>query len=302
LVTTGDLRERTANAVFTLLGGKRSGIVLGDTAEAIAQQAATKQIFAPEEKDMIQGVLTLAERPAKSIMTPRTEIDWLDIEAEPEEVRRAILGMGHSRFPLARGSLDDFIGVALAKDLLRDLLEDGQINLERSNRQPLVVHESVNVLRLLGQLRKSPLQMAIILDEHGALEGIVTPLDVLGAIAGEFPDEDEDSPAAEQAGDGSWLVDGAMDIRRVSNIIGTDLVDETDRYSTLAGYIFWQLGYLPTAGEHVVAGDLAFEVVTMDGRSIEKVRISAAGEPEQVEGQRNRHDNPRARSRGADDK
>jgi len=171
--------------------------------------------------------------------------------------------------------------VALATDLLRDLLEKGRIDLERSIRQPLVVHESVNALRLVELLRKSPLQMAVFLDEHGSLEGIATPIDILEAIAGEFPDEGEELLTAEQAADGSWLVDGWIDIRRLSNLIGIDLVDEADRYSTLAGYILWRLGHLPKAGERVVAVNVAFEVVAMDGRNIDKVRITkTAGETE----------------------
>ena len=274
LVTSGDLRERTANAVLTLLGGKRSAGGLGETADVIARHAAARQIFASEEKDMIQGVLTLAERPVKSIMTPRTAIGWLDVDADQEELRRKILETGHSRILLARGSLDRFIGVALARDLLRDLLQEGRIDLASSSRQPLVVHESLNALRLVELLRKSPLQIAVILDEHGSLEGIATPSDILEAIAGEFPEEGEEEMTAEKAADGSWLVHGWIDIRRLSGLIGTDLVDEADRYSTLAGYILWRLGHLPKAGERVAAGNLAFEVVAMDGHNIGKVRIS----------------------------
>jgi CBS domain containing-hemolysin-like protein len=278
-VTTGDLRDRTADAILRLLGsgGGRGGDPgLGETADAIAETTANRKIFAPEEAEMIQGVLTLAERPASSIMTPRTEIDWLDLDEGEEALRRRILAAGHSRFLLGRGSVDEFVGVALAKDLLRDLLEGGGVKLERSLRQPLVVHESVDVLRLMGQLRKSPLQIAVIVDEYGALQGIATPTDVLEAIAGEFPDEDEAPLLAERAGDGSWLVDGWIDIRRASSLLEADLADETDRYSTLAGYILWRLGHLPEAGERLAAGGFEFEVVAMEGRAIDKVRIRPA--------------------------
>lgn len=278
LATTGDLRDRTADAVLRLLGGKRSEVGLGETAEAIAEQAQEQSLFAPEEKEMIQGVLTLAERPAVSIMTPRKEIDWLDLEDGEQALKAKILDLGHSRFLLARGSLDNFIGVAFARDLLRDLLEEGRINLERSLRQPLLVHESVNVLRLMEQLRNSPLQMAVIVDEYGSLEGIATPTDILEAIAGDFPDEDEEHLVTEQAEDGSWLVDGWIDIRKASNLVDADLVDETDRYSTLAGYMLWRLGHLPQAGEAVTAGGLAFEVVSMNARNIDKVRIRRLAE------------------------
>ncbi|WP_099864265.1 TerC family protein [Pararhizobium haloflavum] len=273
LVQKGDLRSRTADAVLALLGGRSRQAGLGETADVIAEQAREAEVFAPEEKEMIQGVLTLGGRPVKSIMTPRTEIDWLDISASADDLRQKILEMRHSRFPLARGGLDDFIGVAFTKDLLRDLLEEGVINVDRSVRQPLVVHESANVLRLMEQLRRSPLQMALVLDEYGSLEGLATPIDILEAIAGDFPEEGEEEETVERGEDGSWVVDGWIDIRRVSHLIGTDLVDATDRYSTLAGFLLWQLGHLPEAGERVTLGDLIFEVVTMDGRNIGKVRI-----------------------------
>jgi CBS domain containing-hemolysin-like protein len=276
LVTTGDLRERAAEAVLRLLGGRRGDGALSETDEALAERAEESRLFAPAEKEMIQGVLTLAERPAVSIMTPRTDIEWLDLDDDPETLKAKILSLGHSRFLLARGDLEDLAGVALTRDLLRDLLEEGKINLERSVRQPLIVHESVNVLRLMEQLRKSPLQMAVIVDEYGTLEGIATPTDILEAIAGEFPDEGDETLSAERAEDGSWLVDGWMDVRKASYLLDADLVDETDRYSTLAGFILWRLGHFPAVGETVASGGLLFEVVSLDQRNIDKVRIRRA--------------------------
>lgn len=273
MLTTGDIRDRTAEAVLRLLGGRSGEVALGEAAEVMAREAEEQEAFAPEEKEMIQGVLTLAERPVTSIMTPRTEIDWLDLNDSDEKLREKILDLGHSRFLLARGSLDEFAGVALTKDLMRDLLTEGRINLDRSLRQPLVVHESVDVLRLTEQLRRSPLQLAVIVDEYGSVEGLATPTDILEAIAGDFPDEDEDGLQADRAEDGSWLVDGWIDIRKASNLIDTDLSDEADRYSTLAGFILWQMGHLPVAGEKIRIGDFDYEVVALDGRAIDKVRI-----------------------------
>lgn len=277
-VTAGDLRSKTADAVLSLLGGKRGELALGETADLIAEQTAESDLFSKEEKGMIEGVLTLAERPAKSIMTPRMDIDWLDIEDDDETLRRKIIDMGHSRFPLARGSLDQFLGIAFAKDLLRDLLEEGRINLQRSLRQPLVVHESASALRLLEQLRQSPLQVAMVLDEFGSLEGMVTPTDILEAIAGEFADDNDEALTVERGENGSLLVDGWIDIRQASKLLDVDLVDETDRYSTLAGLILWRLGHLPSTGETVVYGSLSFEVVALSGRNIDKVRISTAND------------------------
>jgi CBS domain containing-hemolysin-like protein len=287
-MSTGDLRERTASAVLSMLGSRRSETPLGEAADVIAERATEGELFTPVEHEMIESVLTLADRPAKSIMTPAPDIDWLDMEDDQEQLRRKVIESGHSRFPIAKGSLDDFVGVALAGDLLRDLVETGAIDFQRSLRQPLVVHESISALRLLEQLRQSPLQVAIVLDEHGAVEGMVTPTDLLEAIAGEFADDDDDQLTVVHEDDGALLVDGWIDIRHVSRLLETDLVDDTDRYSTLAGLMLWQLGHLPQPGEKVVVGELVYEVVSLDDRAIDKVRIrknsadsaKASSEPE----------------------
>lgn len=277
VATTGDLRDRTADAVLALLGGKREVMDLGHAAEALAERSASGKLFAPAEADMIQGVLTLAERPARSVMTPRTEIDWLDLDDDAETLRQHILELGCSRFPIARGSLDQFIGVAMAKDLLHDLIEAGEINLERSLRQPLLVNERMNVLRLMEQLRQAPVQMAMVLDEYGAVEGLITPIDILEAIAGEFSGPDDGPlPVIEQP-DGGWVASGWIDIRRLSHRIGYDLVDDADRYSTLAGFLLWQLGTMPTVGARVTRANLQFEITSLDGRSIDQVRITQVG-------------------------
>ncbi|ARO15617.1 integral membrane protein TerC [Ketogulonicigenium robustum] len=271
-ITSGDLRDKTAAAVLRLLGGGK-GDALGGTADVIADQAAAQSLFAREEKEMIQGVLSLSYRPATSVMTPRSEVDWIDLNASEAEIRAQILQQGHSRFLVARGALDDFIGIALTRDLMRDLLTDGVINMDRSVREVLVVHESVSVLRLMEQLRQAPVQLAVIVDEFGSLEGIATPTDVLEAIAGDFPSENE-APATEVQGeDGSWLLDGWVDIRRASQLLEVDLEDDAERYSTLAGYLLRHLRRMPVEGEEVVVDGLVFDVVAMQGHAIDKLRI-----------------------------
>lgn len=272
-MTTGDLRERTADAVLSLLGHRRGETSLGETADVIAERASESELFTSAEHEMIESVLTLADRPAKSIMTPRRDIQWLDIEESDEDLRSVVLESGHSRFPIARGTLDDFLGVALTKDLLGDFVETGRFDIGRSLRQPLVVHESVNALRVLEQLRQSPVHVALVVDEFGSLEGIITPTDILEAIAGEFTEDSEDKLTVEQHDDGSLLIDGWADIRHVSRLLDEDLIDDADRYSTLAGLILWKLGHLPEKGETIVYGPYLFEVTALDGRNIEKVLI-----------------------------
>jgi len=274
LVTTMDLRERTSDAVLRLLGGGRGESGLGETVDLIAEQASASEVFQPEEKEMIRGVLDLAERPAKTVMSPRNEVEWLDLDADPEETRADILSLTHSKVVLARGQADDFVGIALTKDLLHALAEGKAVDWAAVTRQPLVIHENLDVLKVLGQLRRSPVQMAMIVDEHGTFQGIVTPTDVLEAIAGEFPDEDEAPTAMERGEDGAWTVDGFIDIRRLSSVIGEDLVDESDRYSTLAGYLLLHFGRIPSAGDAVEVDGREYEVLEMDGRTIAKVRIS----------------------------
>ncbi|MGU3577243.1 TerC family protein [Brucellaceae bacterium C25G] len=274
LVTTNDLRERTAGAVLRLLGGGRGDDALSETVDVIAHHTAASDVFRPEEKEMIRGVLDLGERPVRSIMSPRNEIEWLDLDQDDAKIHNQIKTLNHSRVVVAHGQIDEFQGVALVKDLLIDLSENETINWEKHVKQPLVVHENANVLRVMEQLRTSPIQMALIVDEHGSFEGVATPADILEAIAGEFPDEDEVSSVARCEDNSGWLADGFTDIRRLSGTVGRDLVDEDDRYTTLAGYLIWHLGHLPQGGEKITADDLQFEIVSMDGRHIGKVHIA----------------------------
>ncbi len=275
-VTTNDLRERTAGAVLRLLGGGRgSDNALSETVDVIAEHTAAADVFRPEEKEMIRGVLDLADRPVRSIMTPRNEVEWLDLDASEEELRNELRQFAHSRVILARGQVDEFVGVALTKDLLLYLADSAPIDWQSAMKQPLVVHEHSNVLRVMEQLRGSPVQMAVIVDEHGSFEGVATPTDILEAIAGEFPDEDGDAPSVETVEDGVWIVDGFTDIRRLRGILDRDLVDEDDRYTTLAGFVLWHLGHIPTGGEKFTAEGFEFEVLTMERRNIAKVKITA---------------------------
>ena len=278
MITTTDLRSRTASAVLRLLGGKtadqNSSEQLADTADILATQAYINDVFSTEEKGMIHGVLTLAERPVKSIMTPRPDLEWLDLD-DPEDLKDKLHSLSHSRVLIARGSLDNIEGIALTHQVLNHYLETGDIDIQSSLRQPLIVHENLKVLTLMEQLRHAPMQVAIVLNEYGSIEGIATPLDILEAIAGDFPDEediDQNNDSAET--EGIWLLDGSNDIRHVSLLIGKDLVDENEEYSTLSGYLMVQLGRVPNDGEHFETEGYRFEILTMDGNKIDRVRVT----------------------------
>ncbi|GAA5018413.1 TerC family protein [Acinetobacter puyangensis] len=278
MITTTDLRSRTASAVIRLLGGrtidKNEQDQLSETADILATQSSANEVFSDEEKGMIHGVLTLAERPVKSIMTPRPDLEWLDL-TESGNIKEKLLAISHSRVLIARGSLDNLEGVALTHKVLNHYLETGEIDIENSLRQPLVVHENIKVLTLMEQLRHAPMQIAIVLNEYGSIEGIATPIDILEAIAGEFPDdEDIETPEVEMLKDGSWMLEGSSDIRHVSLLVGKDLVNDNEEYSTLSGYLLWHLGRVPHDGEQVEADGFTFDILTMDGHKIDKVRIT----------------------------
>lgn len=274
-ITRGDLRERTSDAVLRLLGGRiGEDSSLGETADVIAEHAAQNGLFKEEEKEMIRGVLDLGERPVSSIMTPRNELEWIDLDDDPENIRREIRELKHTRVILARETVDEFVGVALTKELLTMMIDGEVFDWARVMRQPVIVHEGTDVLRVMEQLRGSPVQLAMIVDEHGTLEGIATPTDVLEAIAGEFPGMDEGAAMLERQEDGSWLIDGYIDIRKMSGAIGRNMMDEANRYATLAGYILTKLGHLPTVGETFDVDDMHFEILSLDKRSIDKVRMT----------------------------
>lgn len=265
------LRERTAEGVLRMLGKRPvAGPEQPQTTEAPAQ------VFGDEERNMVSGVLTLADRSIHSIMTPRTDVSWIDLNDEPTELREQIVKAPHSFFPVCRGSLDEVIGIGRAKEMIADLITHGTIRLSRL-RDPLIVHESIGVLRLMDTLKRSRGQLVLVTDEFGAIEGVVTPIDVFEAIAGEFPDEDE-TPDIIVEGEGRWRVDGAADLHHLELLLEIDgLVDEEEGYSTIAGYLLERFGHLPGAGdscelqqEHAA---FRFTVLRLDGRRIATVQI-----------------------------
>lgn len=276
MVTTHDLRYRTASAVMRMLGGKSQDTEHAEPEDVLATRAFADEVFDDDNgiyhSVMVQGVLGLSERPVKSVMTPRPELEWIDLDDEPEQIKAQLLEMSHSRLIVARGELDNIAGVVLTHKVLNEYIETGVLDFEKHLREPVIVHENAQVLMVMEQLRQAPLQIAIVLNEYGSIEGIATPIDVLEAIAGEFPDDEEET-SAETLGDGSTLLDGSTDIRHVSLLIDRDLVNESEEYSTLSGYILFHLGRLPENGEQFEADDHIFEVVTMDGHKIDKVHV-----------------------------
>jgi CBS domain containing-hemolysin-like protein len=262
------MRERTAEAIMRLMGQQRTQQQVDED-----NLRKVKETFAQEERYMISGVLTLASRTLRSVMTPRTEISWVDCERSRDEVREQLLDTPHSLFPVCRYELDEFIGVVRAKDLLVALDRGVDIAEFAARTPPIVVPETMDVIKLLAVLRRAKGRLVMVTNEFGVVQGLVTPLDVLEAIAGEFPDEDE-TPDIIEDGD-RWLVKGGADLHSLEQALDCDdLVSPTEDYASLAGFLLSHSGQMPTVGDVVELHDLRFEILEISDYRIELVSIT----------------------------
>lgn len=264
------LRARTAESILSLLG-KPADDDPQPSSERVPESTDTG--FEVEERNMVSGVLNLVERSVHSIMTPRGDISWIDLHDDPQQIQERLLETPHNFFPVCRGQLDEVVGLGRARDLLADILTTGKIQTE-SLREPLIVHESIRMLSLMDTLKRSRGQVVLVTDEFGAIEGLVTPIDVFEAIAGEFPDEDE-QPDILAESDESWRVAGAADLLHLEQELGiSGLVN--DDYATLGGFLLSHFDQLPEAGQvfESSAHGLRFEVLEVKDRRIGDVRIT----------------------------
>ncbi|MFC0133415.1 hypothetical protein CR105_07605 [Massilia eurypsychrophila] len=265
------LRERTADAVLRLLGNRTRAEVSQESASAA--EPAEEFAFDREERNMVSGVLSLSQRSVRSIMTIRSDMTWVDLNASAATVRQQILDTPHSFFPVCRGQLDDIVGVARAKDLIADLAVHGKIE-PASVREPIVMPDSVGVLKVMDTLKRSHGQLVLIANEYGTIQGLVTPIDILEAIAGEFPDEDE-QPVIQALGDDQWKVNGAADLLYLQQVLHSDaLVSDDDEYTSLAGFMLERFNTLPEIGEKMAVDGLEFEVLEVIERRIATVLVT----------------------------
>ncbi len=264
----------STEAVLAVLRVKTtaSSTVTEEEVKSLIAEGTSAGIFEPAEQDMVGRVLRLADRPVRTIMVPRPDVIWLDANDPDDAILDEVRDSGHSRFPVARGDdVDQAVGVVHAKDLLEQQRQTGAIDLIAAMREPLYVSDSMPILKLLDQFRSSSVHMALVLDEHGSLEGVVTPLDILIAITGGLPEREGDGdPDAVRRDDGSWLLDGRMAIDEVERVLDAPAIADGD-YATLAGFVLHRLGHIPKPGESFVWRDWRFEVVDLDRRRIDKV-------------------------------
>ena len=209
-------------------------------------------------------------------MTPRHEVAWLDIEDPPEVLKKKILDCPYSRFPVAQGSLDNVLGEVDAKDLLASSLAGEPFNLKTFIRKPLYVPEIMPALKVLEVFKQSGTQMALVLDEYGSIQGLVTLTDILEAIVGDIPSAEElAEPPVVQREDGSWLLDGMLSVDEFKELFQLEDLpgEEQGLYQTLAGFVMSQIGRIPTAADHFEWTGLRFEVLDMDGPRVDKVLV-----------------------------
>ncbi|EMJ0102422.1 TPA: CNNM family cation transport protein YoaE [Enterobacter cloacae] len=265
------LRARTADAILRLMGGRRQVNVQSDT-ENRNPVPVPEGAFVEEERYMINGVLSLASRSLRGIMTPRGEISWVDSRLSVDEIRQQLLSSPHSLFPVCRGELDEIIGVVRAKEMLVALEEGVDVEAIAAASPAIVVPETLDPINLLGVLRRARGSFVIVTNEFGVVQGLVTPLDVLEAIAGEFPDEDE-TPEIVADGEG-WLVKGTTDLHALSHTLGLENVanDEED-IATVAGLVIAVNGQIPRVGDVIELPPLSITIVEANDYRVDMVRI-----------------------------
>lgn len=269
--STLPLRARTADAILRLMGGRKQHAVSHD-GDSPAPVPVPEGAFAEEERYMINGVLTLAQRSLRSIMTPRGEISWVDVEQSEEEICRQLLSSPHSLFPVCRGELDEIIGIVRAKEMLVALEAGENVAALASASPAIVVPETLDPINLLGVLRRARGSFVIVTNEFGVVQGLVTPLDVLEAIAGEFPDADE-TPEIVADGDG-WLIKGSTDLHALQQAVGLDdLLHEEDDIATVAGLVIAVNGHIPRVGDVVERDPLQFTIVEANNYRVDLVRV-----------------------------
>ena len=273
------LLNGTSAAIFKALGldKESKNQVTAEELHLVVAEAQSAGVLEEDERAMISGIVRLADRPVREVMTPRTEVDWIDVHSNPDQVREALLATQHSRIPVADGSIENIVGVIDTRDVLAAVLAGEPLDLKRLCRKPPVIPDLMDAMDALAALRSADVPLALVNDEYGHLDGIVTPGSILAALAGTFAHDAEqgDEPPLIERSDGSWLVSGSASADVLADRLGVNLPGERD-YTTVAGFALSVLKHLPVTGETFRHDSWLFEIVDMDGRKIDKLIASRA--------------------------
>ena len=273
------LLDKTSSLIFRLLRMNRESEdhVTAEDLQLVVAEAATAGVLEESERALISSVVRLADRPTREVMTPRTEVSWIDADAGQETIRQKLIEAPHNRIPVAEGSVDRLIGVVQARDVVSCLLKDQAIDLRALMKTAPIVPDQIDAMDAMTVLRDSEVPMAFVHDEYGHFEGIVTPGNLLNALAGKFlsaTDFDTDPPLVERE-DGSWWVSGSVSADAMADALCLNLPDDRD-YATAAGFALSVLKHLPEVGERFTYRGWQFEISDMDGRKIDKLLASEA--------------------------
>ena len=271
------LLDKTSKAIFRLLRlNRESGDhVTAEDLHLVVAEAATAGVLEESERLLISSVVRLADRPTREVMTPRIEVDWIDIDADQETIRRKLVEASHNRIPVAEGSVDRLVGVVQARDVVACLIDGREIDLRALMKPAPIVPDQLDAMDAMNVLRDSEVPMAFVHDEYGHFEGLVTPGNLLTALAGKFlssADFDTDPPLVERD-DGSWWVSGSLSADAMADTLCFNLHEDRD-YSTVAGFALSILKHIPEVGERFTYRGWQFEISDMDGRKIDKLLAS----------------------------
>jgi putative hemolysin len=267
--------------VFGVKGEAEPNLTEDEIKALISQGAETGAVGATEE-NIVQRVFQLGDQRVAAIMTPRPDIEWIDVDASADELREFLASHAHTQFVVCHGGLDEVLGIIRSADLLPMAFKGVAIDLRALLREALFVPDSMPAVQLLESFRGSHKHVALVMDEYGAVEGLVTVTDLLTAIVGDLPaDASEAQGAFVSRADGSWLVDGSAAMEDVTQHFGMDSLpeDEAGAYHTIGGFVMARLGRVPKAADAFDWGGMRFEVLDMDGRRIDKVLVTRKKDP-----------------------
>lgn len=269
------LLDKSGKLVLGLLGagGDSASSVSDDEIRTVLAEAQSAGVIETEESAMITGVMRLADRNARGLMTPRRDVEVIDLEDDMDEIRAQLRATQRSRLPVRNGSSDEILGVLFVKDAFDAFASGRELNIRETMREVPVVSDLTSAVDVIQSLRRSTVHMVLVFDEYGHFEGIITSGDVLEAITGAFQEEEDEEPAIVERADGSFLVAGWMPADEFADKMGFSIGEDAE-FETVAGLVLDAFRRLPELGDVVEAGSLRYEVIDLDGRRIDKVLVT----------------------------
>ncbi len=250
--------------------------------QVLIHEGTKAGVFEEEEHELLKRVFRFSDRRARSLMTPRNEVVWIDLADSPDDIRQKVVASPHAQFPVCDGSLDNLLGVVQIKDLLIERQSVEPFRLKGRLAMPLFIYGGTRGLKILEMFKKSGTRLAVILDEYGTVEGLMTLTDILEAIVGDMPASAlEAEPTAVERADGSWLLDGRMALEEFWDRFALPPMPQ-EEFHTLAGLVVHELGHIPRIAEGFQRWDLYFEVVDMDGKRVDRILVKRLDQKETV--------------------